>query len=160
MADKFKIGGIVWRGYRYWNDLTFAGIGGRVGWNTTFVPYRITGITGHRIKVQLLPDSINGEPATVKDKAPLFLNRATLAARGSQYHTRYHEYFYTTKPKRDPEQRHSSPESVSVLNLPTPYTEADVRRAYKRLAKKAHPDHGGSEAAFIELKQAHDAALP
>lgn len=160
MGETFKVGGIVWRGYRYSVDLRATwGRFGYPGWNTLFVPYRILAITSQRIKVQLLPDSINGEPATAKDKSPLFLDRQTLAARGKQYHTRYHEYFYTTKPERDPEQRYSSPEKVSILNLPTPYTEADVRRAYKRLAKTAHPDCGGSEAAFIELKKAHDAAL-
>lgn len=33
---------------------------------------------------------------------------------------------------------------------------ATVRAAYRTLAKTAHPDAGGSEAAFAELKRAHD----
>jgi hypothetical protein len=159
MSNTFKIGGIIWRGYRYWNDISFIGIGGHVGWNTTFVAYRIIDFTPTRIKIALLADSINGIDATEKDRKPLFLNRATMEGRGKQYHTRYHEYFYAVKPERDPELRHSPVNAIGLLDLPIPYSESDVRRAYKRLARTAHPDHGGTEAAFIELKQAHDEAM-
>ena len=162
MASTFKIGGVVWRGYRYWNnlDLTFSGLGGNVGWNTTFVPYLVLKFTRKRIKVMLLADSINGTDATAEDREPLFLDRGTMERQGKQYHTRFHEYFYATKPATDPEQRDTRQDSAhNVLNLPPFYTEDDVRRAYKRLARTAHPDSGGSNAAFIELKRAHDEAL-
>jgi len=162
MATPFQVGKIVWRGYRYWNDLdlTFSGLGGHVGWNTSFIPYRILAVTGQRLKVGLLADSINGIAATEKDRKPLFLDLMKMERRGKQYHTRFHEYFYATKPATDPERRGSQANTaISVLNLPTLYTESDVRRAYKRLARTAHPDSGGSNAAFIELKRAHDEAL-
>lgn len=161
MNPAFQVGNLVWRGYRYWNDfdMSFSGLGGYVGWNTTFVPYRILAITRQRIKVGLLPDSVNGKDATENDRKPLFLDLGKMERQGKQYHTRYHEYFYATKPASDPERRGSQVSASSVLNLPTPYTESDVRRAYKRLARTAHPDNGGSNAAFIELKRAHDEAL-
>jgi hypothetical protein len=162
MKTPFQIGGVVWRGYRYWNDLdlTFSGLGGNVGWNTTFVPYLVLAFTRKRIKVMLLSDSINGTDATAEDREPLFLDRGTMERQGKQYHTRFHEYFYATKPATDPERRDSQANSaISVLNLPPLYTESDVRRAYKRLARNAHPDSGGSDEAFIQLKRAHDEAL-
>lgn len=160
-AKKFQIGGVVWRAFRYWNnlDLAFSGFGGRAGWNTTFVPYSVLRFTRKRIKVMLLADSINGKEATEKDREPLFLDRSTMEQKGKQYHTRYHEYFYAAKPVRDPEQGGQPINAISILNLSTPHTESDVRRAYKRLARIHHPDNGGSNAAFIELKQAHDEAL-
>lgn len=163
MQSSFKVGKIVWRGYRYWNDLdmTFSGLGGYVGWNTTFVPYRILAITEQRIKVELLSDSINGNTVAEKDRKPLFLDRGKMEQQGKQYHTRFHEWFYTVKPTADPERKTAQAveKASNVLNLPPIYTEQDVRRAYKRLARTAHPDSGGSNAAFIELKRAHDEAL-
>lgn len=162
MKTSFQAGKIVWRGYRYWNDLdlTFSGLGGNVGWNTTFIPYRILAVTGQRLKVQLLADSINGTDATEKDRKPIFLDLGKMQRTGKQYHTRFHEYFYATKPTTNPERKSvESAAANNVLNLPTFYTKDDVRRAYKQLAKTTHPDLGGSNAAFIELKRAHDEAL-
>src|SRR6185295_2548747 len=141
----FKVGQIVWRGHRHWVNLFSFGLG-NVGWNTVFIPYRVIGITSQRIKVEVLPDSINGTPA---DKKPLFLDRARMERVDKQYHTRYHEYFYAEKPKTDPEQR-STP-SISVLSLTAPFTADDVNRQYKRLARRLYPDAGGTAAQFIEL---------
>lgn len=45
------------------------------------------------------------------------------------------------------------------LGLTPPFTERDVRRAYRRLALLRHPDRGGSAEAFIALKAAYDTAL-
>lgn len=148
----FKVGQIIWRGHRSWVNL-FDFTGGTVGWNTTFIPYRITGITAQRIKVEVLPDSINGTPS---DKKPLFLKRGIMELAGKQYHTRFHEYFYAEKPKADPERRGSI---TNVLNLTAPFTADDVNRQYKQLARKLHPDAGGTDAQFIELQRARDEAL-
>ncbi len=38
-------------------------------------------------------------------------------------------------------------------------SEREIHRAYKLLAKRAHPDAGGSAEAFRELAAAHDALL-
>lgn len=46
-----------------------------------------------------------------------------------------------------------------VLELSWPCTAADVRRAYRRLALKRHPDRGGTDAEFNALTKAYDAAL-
>jgi DnaJ domain len=38
-------------------------------------------------------------------------------------------------------------------------SEREIHRAYKLLAKRAHPDAGGSAEAFLELAAAHDALM-
>lgn len=167
----FKIGQSVWRGFRYWKMDSLVGTE-RVGWNTKFIAYQIQEITPQRIKVCHDAFTIAGTEKSAKDWKPLFLNRATMEKAGKQYHTRYHEYFYATKPKSDPEHRYySSPsfhavfgttpshKALDVLGLSHPYTETDAKRAYRRLAKSAHPDKGGTSQEFTRLKSAYDTAL-
>jgi molecular chaperone DnaJ len=44
-----------------------------------------------------------------------------------------------------------------VLGVPESATEAEIRRAYRKLAKEHHPDHNpGSEERFKEISVAHD----
>jgi len=38
-------------------------------------------------------------------------------------------------------------------------SEAEIHRAYKLLAKRAHPDAGGTAEAFLQLSAAHDALM-
>jgi hypothetical protein len=38
-------------------------------------------------------------------------------------------------------------------------SEADIHRAYKRVAKQAHPDAGGNVEAFLKLSAARDALM-
>lgn len=166
MTYEFKIGGVVWRGYRYWADDRDFIHGAQFGWNTQFAPYRIVAITAQRIVVEYQRNTIARRPTTKKEWSPLFLNRATMEREGKQYHTRYHEYFYAKKPKADPEHEYqfqphvpAPTKAMTILNLSAPYSVADVRRAYKRLALQTHPDLGGNSTDFIKLKQAHDDAL-
>ena len=46
-----------------------------------------------------------------------------------------------------------------TLNLPETASPSEVRAAYWELAKKAHPDAGGSAEAFNALQAAHRAAM-
>jgi hypothetical protein len=48
---------------------------------------------------------------------------------------------------------------IQRLNLAWPCTETDVKRAYRRLAKSAHPDGGGSQEKFLALQEAYVQAL-
>jgi hypothetical protein len=45
-----------------------------------------------------------------------------------------------------------------VLGIEPPYTLEKARRAYRALSRLHHPDAGGSEAEFLRLKAAYDAA--
>jgi len=160
MKRTFRVGQTVYHGWRYWKSEGLES-GEVLGWNTLYLCYKITKITAARIHVEHKDTRIQ-------------LNRATMETEGKQYHTRFHEYFYAEKPK--PESRdwnwggsnsYTSPsfgqvfgmDCLTTLGLSLPCSQADVRRAYKRLAKTAHPDLGGSHQAFIKLKQAHDSAL-
>jgi hypothetical protein len=46
---------------------------------------------------------------------------------------------------------------IQNLSIYLPATE--IHRAFKRAAKTAHPDGGGSEGAFLELSAARDALM-
>ena len=48
---------------------------------------------------------------------------------------------------------------MQVLNLTWPCTEADVKGAFRKLVKSAHPDGGGSHEQFLALQEAYDQAL-
>lgn len=154
MNRTFKVGDLVWHGSRYWktDNLTTGEV---PGWNTEYIAYSVQKITEKRIIV------INGAIGQ-----RLHLNRQAMERDGKQYHTLFHEYFYAEKPKpnsKDWNWEGSQPvfraDCFQVLGIGLPCSRAEVRRAYKRLALKLHPDLGGSNADFIKLKQAHDSAL-
>jgi hypothetical protein len=161
MKRTFHIGQIIYHGSRYWKSEGLEA-GEVLGWNTRYIPYKIDRITAKRIEIY--PPDIDDASQTV------YLNRETMERDGKQYHSRSHEYFYAVKPP--PEKRfHCSwrmptfqdvfgrADCLITLGLSQPFTQTDVRRAYKRLAKSAHPDCGGSHQSFIKLKEAHDTAL-
>jgi hypothetical protein len=50
------------------------------------------------------------------------------------------------------------PTFMARLGLLPPYTEEDVKQAYLEKAKTAHPDRGGSPAAFHEIQTAFEQA--
>lgn len=51
------------------------------------------------------------------------------------------------------------PEFMISLGLNPPYTENDVKQAYRQKAKSAHPDAGGSQEAYMALHDAYQQAL-
>lgn len=46
-----------------------------------------------------------------------------------------------------------------ILEIDYGAGEPEIQAAYRRLARRAHPDNGGSNAAMAELNRARDAAL-
>jgi hypothetical protein len=50
-------------------------------------------------------------------------------------------------------------EAIRLLGVPADYTYDDVIAAFRRMAKRCHPDLGGTEAQFIELVKARDRLL-
>jgi hypothetical protein len=52
-----------------------------------------------------------------------------------------------------------APVCFGLLKLSFPCTVAEVRAAYRKLAKRAHPDRGGSHGEFLELQAAYEQAL-
>lgn len=155
MKRTFHVGQTIYHGWRYWKSEGLEK-GEVLGWNTLYLPYHITKITAARIHVRHKDTLIQ-------------LNRATMERDGKQYHSRFHEYFYAEKPAPESKEwnwagsRAPQPvflgDAFTILGLSLPCTRAEVRRAYKRLALKLHPDQGGNHQDFIKLKQAHDSAL-
>src|SRR3990172_9917075 len=43
-----------------------------------------------------------------------------------------------------------------ILGIPKDASNQDIRKAYKELAKKHHPDKGGDQEKFKELSQAYE----
>tara|TARA_R110000823_G_scaffold36271_2_gene99173 strand:+ start:1192 stop:1524 length:333 start_codon:yes stop_codon:yes gene_type:complete len=46
--------------------------------------------------------------------------------------------------------------SHEILQIYPPVTEDQVRQAYKKMSLQTHPDKGGSNNDFIQVKQAYD----
>lgn len=51
------------------------------------------------------------------------------------------------------------PACMQQLGLLPPYSIEDVKRAYRHLAKRSHPDAGGDAETFSKLRQAYERAL-
>jgi hypothetical protein len=49
--------------------------------------------------------------------------------------------------------------AIELLGVPADFTREDVIAAFRRKAMRCHPDHGGTEAQFIELMTARDRLL-
>jgi len=54
------------------------------------------------------------------------------------------------------EKRHRE---LLALPIDEPLTPLQIKTAYRRIAKKAHPDVGGSHEAFVQITQARDTLL-
>ena len=50
-------------------------------------------------------------------------------------------------------------EAMALLRVPADYTEDDIVAAFRREAKKAHPDVGGTAELFRQLVEACDRLL-
>ena len=50
-------------------------------------------------------------------------------------------------------------EAIALLKVPANYTKGDVIASFRREAKKAHPDAGGTAAMFASLVEARDRLL-
>ncbi len=48
------------------------------------------------------------------------------------------------------------PRLLSLLGLPPQAGLEDIKKRFRELAKKYHPDHGGDSAKFIELVEAYE----
>ena len=61
--------------------------------------------------------------------------------------------------RKDSKNEQGAVPCLEVLGLAPGCTSAEVERAFRRLARKAHPDAGGSAEAFVALSNARDRAL-
>jgi hypothetical protein len=52
----------------------------------------------------------------------------------------------------------SKPWALALLGLAAGATPGDVKRAFRSIALRTHPDRGGDAAAFVAAKRAYDIA--
>ncbi len=160
MPRNFKVGDTIFHAKRYWktdNLLPHE----RLGWNEEYIAFTITAITKKMIYAEA--GSIRFKfPRVPRPKKPGLERYPTLEADGRQYHSRVHEYFYAEIPQPKTPTFTGNPTllaACALLGVRLPYTDADVNRAYKRKARRAHPDVGGSHDGFIQLQKAREIAL-
>ena len=60
---------------------------------------------------------------------------------------------------RSPAERMTAGEARSILGVGEGATVDDIRSAYARLIRKAHPDHGGTDGLAAQLNAARDRLL-
>jgi hypothetical protein len=158
-----KIGDTIYHERRYW--VQYPAFDEEQGWNARYFPYVVVRVTDKTIY------AMGGGPdmQTSRVQFPRCHKQQPGQARwemlevdGKQYHSRFHEYFYTevpSKPREAPRPMSKCAYALLLLGITPPYSADDVNRAYKRLARMKHPDAGGSHDDFIRLKDARDVAL-
>jgi hypothetical protein len=92
------------------------------------------------------------------------VSRAELDEHGSAFCSPLRLLLYTEAAvardfRRDSQKPVRVDTAFSALGLTWPFTAEDATRAFRTLAKAAHPDTGGSHAAFISLQQTYQHAL-
>jgi len=92
----------------------------------------------------------------------LTLNRMEMESQGRAWSRSQGRYYYALPAvsfhTNDKDEK-SLPRFVETLELPIPFTVEDIKNAYRRKAKQAHPDSGGSMDDFIALQESYQQAL-
>jgi len=52
-----------------------------------------------------------------------------------------------------------TPNSIRSLGLEMPCSEAEVKKAYRKLAERMHPDRGGDRQKFLQLQSQFEEAM-
>lgn len=63
--------------------------------------------------------------------------------------------YHYNQSKKQPMSDKNRENAMSLLGLSEGFTQDDVKKAYRRLSKKHHPDMGGTEENFIRLNKAY-----
>ncbi len=114
-----------------------------------WIVYRIVKTTAKRIFVR--------RADATGPHGQISLNKRTLARNGSVYSHAHRRWFYTGETVPKPTSTRPAAKRVpaklaaacTLLGLPEcGFTTAALERAFRSAAKRTHPDHGGSDAAF------------
>ena len=134
----------------------------------TSVPHRVVKKTSKSVYVERRPYAPDAPTGTWLDGArrTFRLDRQKLEREGyafipiAEHVSDDSEPIFFTMPRDERlEPGKQTPECLAALGLAWPCTAADVRRAYRRLAKQSHPDGGGTHDRFLALQEAYNQAL-
>lgn len=120
--------------------------------------HRVVRKTARKVFVECRCDTwTEGDGQVFHDVKTFALDRAELESPEGVYSYQAREIFYTTPA----EQRYTPgrPEYLAVLGLERGATCEVINAAYRRLATKVHPDHGGSAEEFKEVQRAYETAM-
>ena len=87
------------------------------------------------------------------------LDRLQLERDGSAWTRASRSTFYTDAGRAAREASTIAPACLATLGLDATATADDVRRAYRRLARETHPDHGGDAERFHAVSNAYSVAM-
>lgn len=69
-------------------------------------------------------------------------------------------YDYTPPPKPpEPTRAERLSDAAKTLGVTWPASKEEIKKAFKKAALRSHPDMGGSDQAFIQVKQARDTLI-
>lgn len=129
------------------------------------VPHRVMRRTKKFVFIEQKPYAPEEAAVPWFDQAaPTFrLDRALLEREGYAYvpataSAEDADEFYFSNAREKPP-RMAQPRCIQALHLTWPCSAEAVKRAYRRLARSAHPDGGGSGEAFLALQTAYEQAL-
>lgn len=120
-------------------------------------PHRIVKKTAKRVYVERSHRSWKEGDQVFYDVPTFVLDRQELEATGEAWSRRRRGFFYTT-PYEERRQTFK-PKHLEILGLEPGCSAEAVGAAYRGLAKKLHPDHGGNPESFKQLQWAYEAAL-
>jgi hypothetical protein len=135
------------------------------GRNAFTTLHRVVKVTRHRVYV----DGNSGESQGwrgYKIDILIGLNREELEKEGRAWSESQQRYYYVMSSSNawyeeedEFDEEDSLPAFVEILELSVPFSIHDVKRAYRKKAKTAHPDAGGSIEEFLALQESYEKAL-
>jgi len=119
--------------------------------------HRVVKKTARRVFIERRCDSWREDGETYYDVQTIALDREELEREGCVYSRRGHDLFHTSP--HDSRHVAYEPPCLAFLGVDQPCTAEKVDKAYRRLAMKLHPDHGGDAESFKGLQLAYEEAL-
>jgi hypothetical protein len=120
-------------------------------------PHRIVKETAKRVYVERSHWSWKKGEQVFHDVPTFVLDRRELESTGAAWSRRQRAYFHTTP--YEERREIFKPKYLEILGLDMGCSAEAVGTAYRGLAKKLHPDHGGSAESFKQLQWAYESAL-
>ena len=121
---------------------------------------------GRRQNAQLVWDSYFSTKMRIPSKIPIKYPFADLLALNREQRKRvFEEFLYTVFLQHHTEEgitvnKLQDPELLSFLNLPPYATISEIKKRFRQLAHKYHPDKGGDSEKMIQLLEIYQRCFP